>query len=185
MNFRKAVKITDDYTKLSPLREDIKLGSGRISKVDFHFPAGCAGLVGVRVLQGASQLWPLTSGEWIVSDDHTVTFSSDYLLDVRPYNLTIVGYSEDDTYPHTIYISITVDSVVDSSQPIVEAISLGVPTLANLVVSGNRELNQDTLDAMKRIEDNVVEILLEQVAEAKRTNERLYSDMSLEELVRI
>ena len=177
--------MTDDYTKLSPLRTEIKLGAGRIAKVDFHFPAGCGGLVGIRVLQGASQLWPLTSGEWIVSDDHTVTFSSDYLLDVRPYTLTIVGYSEDDTYPHTIYISMTVDSVVDPSQPIVEAITLGVPALANMVVSGNRELNQDTLNAMKRIEDKMVEILLEQVAEAKLTNDRLYSDMSLEELVRI
>jgi len=102
MYHKKAVTIPANTPKTSPIRERIILTAGVIQKVDIEFPAGCAGLVGARILHREFQLWPLTPGEYFVTDNFTITFPARFELNEEPFGLTVEAYNEDTAYDHTL-----------------------------------------------------------------------------------
>lgn len=104
------------WPKLAPLELKANLASGVVSQVMIEFPAGCAGLVGCRISRGLFQLWPLTAHEWFISDDFTVDFKEELVLDEGPCILRIEAYNEDDTYDHTLKVSFSI--VEDKPDPI-------------------------------------------------------------------
>lgn len=75
---------------------------GTIERVEFQFPAGCAGLVGIQVYDRAHQVWPSNPDVWFVSDDYVIAFNESYDLMSLPFQLELRGYNLDDTYTHTI-----------------------------------------------------------------------------------
>jgi hypothetical protein len=153
--------------------------------VSLTFPAGCSGLVGVRILRGPLQLYPLTVGEWIISDDETVHFPADFELDERPYTLTLEGYNIDEAYNHTVSVSITLEALVDPSQPVVDAISIGLPAMVVALNEKSTELTGVTVENMVVLGDKITSLLSELVQVEKEAHERLYRSLSMEELVRI
>lgn len=48
---------------------DCELGTSNVTKIQLSFPPGCAGLVGVRVEHGGTQVYPLDPGTWFILDD--------------------------------------------------------------------------------------------------------------------
>jgi len=102
MIYKVAVTVPKGTSKSDPLREEIRLTAGVIDRVEIEFPAGCAGLVGTRILHSEFQLWPLTSGEWFVTDDFTISFQEHQQFDDDPLYLTIETYNEDTAYDHTL-----------------------------------------------------------------------------------
>jgi len=102
MIYKVAVTVPKGTSKSDPLRETTRLTAGVIDRVEIEFPAGCAGLVGARVLHNEFQLWPLTSGEWFVTDDFTISFPEHREFDDDPLWLTLVAYNEDTAYDHTL-----------------------------------------------------------------------------------
>jgi len=80
----------------------LRLTRGIIRKVELVFPRGCAGLVGVRIFRGPTQIIPLNYGGYVDTDGETVTINTDIDLTVNPYEVEVRGYNEDDTYEHTI-----------------------------------------------------------------------------------
>jgi len=79
---------------------------GLVYKVEFYFPSGSAGLMGVAVFDGGFQLWPSTVGEFFRSDDETISFDDMYLKDAAPYQFDIYTYNDDDTYAHVVGVRI-------------------------------------------------------------------------------
>jgi hypothetical protein len=79
---------------------------GKINRIWVEYPKGCAGLVGFQLWRGTQQIFPLPAGNWLRSDGFTLNFAFTHLVDAEPYEVELRGYNLDDTYQHTIWISL-------------------------------------------------------------------------------
>lgn len=97
----------------------MKLCEGAITRSFVQFPSGCAGLVWVQIWLNGYQLIPWERGEWLRGDDHIIRDESRYPVTGPPRILTIYGYNEDESYPHTIQVGIEVSAseAVDGLPP--------------------------------------------------------------------
>jgi len=95
-----------DTAKTSLKKTIINVTKGLVYKVEFFFPAGSAGLMGVAVFDGLFQVWPSTVGEFFVSDDETIRFDDLFLKEAAPFELQCYTYNEDDTYEHMVGVRI-------------------------------------------------------------------------------
>jgi hypothetical protein len=91
----------------APIEQTLKLTKGTVTKVSIKFPAGCSGLVKVRVFHEEFQLVPLTKGEYVTGDDETVDAEMLYELGSRPYALKLRASSPGCQYDHTITVRVT------------------------------------------------------------------------------
>ena len=85
-----------------------KLTSGTIERVDVQFPPGCAGLVHVALTHALHQLWPSNPDGSFAADGYVISFNEDLPFKTAPYVLTLTGWSDDDTYGHTVTVRIGV-----------------------------------------------------------------------------
>jgi len=98
---------TPANTAMSNLkRTSINVTKGLVYKVEFHFPAGSAGLMGVAVLDGLYQVWPSTVGEFFATDDETISFDDLFLKDAAPFVLHCYTYNLDTVHPHAVGVRI-------------------------------------------------------------------------------
>lgn len=79
---------------------------GLVYKVEFYFPSGSAGLMGVAVFDGLYQVWPSSVGEFFIGEDHVVSFDDLYLKESAPYKFQIYTYNIDDVHGHFVSVRI-------------------------------------------------------------------------------
>jgi len=84
----------------------VHVTKGLVYKVEFYFPSGSAGLMGLAVFDGLFQVWPSTVGEFFISDDETISFDDLFLKDAAPFELQCYTYNEDVTYDHLVGVRI-------------------------------------------------------------------------------
>jgi len=124
MLFAWDISITADTKEANPKKQDLKLTSGVITKIEVKYPAGCHGMVKVKLLRWGSPLIPLTRGEWLTGDDEPVSGNYFYPLEEAPYMVKFEGCSPDTTYPHTVTVRITVlPKQVASWLPVIERLT--------------------------------------------------------------
>lgn len=87
-------------------RTRISVTKGLVYKVEFYFPSGSAGLMGVAVFDGLYQVWPSNVGEFFASDNETISFDDMYLKEAAPFELQCYTYNTDDTYDHVVGVRI-------------------------------------------------------------------------------
>jgi len=87
-------------------RTIINVTKGLVYKVEFYFPAGSAGLMGVAVFDGLYQVWPSTVGEFFKTDDETISFDDLFLKDAAPFTLQCYTYNLDTVYPHLVSVRV-------------------------------------------------------------------------------
>lgn len=108
----------------SPVEQTLKLTSGVITHIGVKFPAGCHGMVRVRLLHQTSQLVPLSRGEWVTGDDEEVPSETFFELWALPYSLRFQGCSPGTTYPHTVTVRVTVlPKAVASMLPLMDLLT--------------------------------------------------------------
>ncbi len=95
-------------SKASAVTAEVSVVEGVITEVNILFPLGCKGLVGVQVKDWQHIVWPTNPDLWLIADGETIHWSDDYELSGNPHTLTVRGYNEDDSYPHTIYFRFVV-----------------------------------------------------------------------------
>jgi len=105
-----AVTIPPSTTALNPLKVDMPLTAGDITRVMIQFPPGLLGLASIKIIDGLHQVWPSNEGASFATDSETIAWEEEYALDAAPYDLQAVAWNLDDTYPHTITVRIEVDS---------------------------------------------------------------------------
>ena len=88
----------------SPKRYKCKLTHGVIHRIEIGFPPGCAGLAGLKINEGLHQLWPTNPEGAFNTDGYTIVINEYYELYRAPYMLTLIGWNDDDTYPHTLEV---------------------------------------------------------------------------------
>lgn len=84
----------------------IHVTKGLVYKVEFYFPSGSAGMMGVAVFDGLFQVWPSSVGEFFIGEDHVVSFDDLYLKEAAPFELQCYTYNTDDTYDHAVSVRI-------------------------------------------------------------------------------
>jgi len=115
------VTVPAGRAEATPYEASLKLSSGVITAIDVKFPAGCHGLVKLRLLRAEFQLVPLTRGQWVTGDDETVPTESYYELEGTPTELKLVACSPGTTYDHTITVRVRVlPRSVASTLPLME-----------------------------------------------------------------
>ena len=124
MFFAWDVTISANTSEASPKVQILKLSKGVITGCCLKFPAGCNGMVKVRLFRHESQLVPLSRGEWVTGDDETVPTETYYELEETPAQLKLVGCSPGTQFDHTITVRITVlPKPVASMLPLIELIT--------------------------------------------------------------
>jgi hypothetical protein len=109
------ILIPADTKEAAPVRQILELPVGIITQVHIKFPAGCHGMVKVRLFRWGFQLVPLSSDEWITGDDESIPTETYYPLLATPTFLKFIGCSPDTTYPHTISVRIEVTPELDAA----------------------------------------------------------------------
>jgi hypothetical protein len=75
-----------------------------IYRFELSFPPGSSGLVGVRVLDHTTQLYPYDTGEWFTGDDELIAFDESHLIEIEPFELVILSYNADEKYSHAVQL---------------------------------------------------------------------------------
>lgn len=102
------ITIGADTPEDDPLVDWLELPKGIITHVDVKFPAGCHGMVKIRLFQESLQLIPLSEDEWVTGDDEPVPTDTYAELLSFPYKLKIKACSPDTDYDHTVTVRINV-----------------------------------------------------------------------------
>ncbi len=100
------ITTTEKTYKSSLKKTVINVTKGLVYKVEFYFPKGSAGLMGVAVFDGLYQVWPSSVGEFFIGEGQTIPFDDMYLKESAPFDFQIYTYNEDDTYPHMVSVRI-------------------------------------------------------------------------------
>jgi hypothetical protein len=86
--------------------ETVEVEANFVSSIEVRFPPGPSGLLGVRVLYGAEQIFPKPAQSFVWGDDETVYDDTIWETPAPRCTLTVEGVNLDDTYPHTAYVRI-------------------------------------------------------------------------------
>lgn len=106
MIYATSIKTEHPRAKTNLKHTVLRVTRGLVYKVEFYFPSGSAGLMGVAVFDGLFQLWPSTAGEFFASDNETIDFDDLYLKEAAPYQFDCYTYNLDDTYDHTVMVRV-------------------------------------------------------------------------------
>ena len=111
--FEQKLNVPANTPNTSPISQAIELTKGFVAKVSIRFPSGPAGLLGIAIFDGATQLWPGITATWFTGDNETIEFETEYVVPfvntgAEKYKLTAKGFNDDDTYPHTALVRIWV-----------------------------------------------------------------------------
>lgn len=79
---------------------------GLVYQVEFYFPSGSAGLMGVAVFDGLYQVWPSSVGEFFLGESQLIAFNDLYLKESPPFTFEIYTYNTDDTHGHFVSVRI-------------------------------------------------------------------------------
>lgn len=81
-----------------------------VNKINVHIPDGHKYLTHLQIKTRGKLILPEfgSSDEWLEGNnqDKTTTFSPPLVLDGPPYEITLRGWSDDDTYPHTFFVEV-------------------------------------------------------------------------------
>jgi len=96
----------------------MKVGKGRLKEVMLAFPPGCVGLAGIRLKRDGSHIFPRSPNQWYAWDNEVLKFNDDMVIDDNPLSFHIEGFNNDDSYDHTITISLTISDMQDNAFPL-------------------------------------------------------------------
>lgn len=106
MIYSKNISTPKDTAATALKRTNVVVTKGLVYKVEFYFPSGSAGLMGVAVFDGLYQIWPSTVGEFFVGEGQVISFDDMYLKENPPYSFQIFTYNTDDTHAHMVAVRI-------------------------------------------------------------------------------
>lgn len=82
---------------------------GWVKQVRITIPWGVAGLAGVRILANTAQIYPANLGAYYTGNDNTLIINDNLHLTDTFTTIEVCGYNADDTFPHTIYVGLTIE----------------------------------------------------------------------------
>lgn len=95
-----------DTAKTNLKKTVLHVTKGLVYKVEFFFPSGSAGLMGVAVFDGLYQVWPSSVGEFFVGEAQEIDFDDLYLKESAPFEFQCYTYNLDDIYEHFVSVRV-------------------------------------------------------------------------------
>jgi hypothetical protein len=108
MIFSFAINTPANTSKESKRKQELKLTRGIIHQVDILFPSGCAGLAHIAINDALHQVWPTNPEEDFYTDGEKISSKEFYNLRREPFMLNAFTWNEDDTFPHSIIVRLSV-----------------------------------------------------------------------------
>jgi hypothetical protein len=106
----------------NPVSQRVSINQGTVSFIEVHFPSGCAGLVRAAIDYNSIQLLPWNKDASLYGDNRLYKVDLNLPLAEPPYEFVVRGWSDDDTYPHTISIGIM---LIETSEKSILQLLLG------------------------------------------------------------
>jgi len=104
----KHITLTHGKTEAESTSTRFTANQGVIFRVWITFPAGCAGLVKVRVYHEGHPFIPVDQDAYISGDNYVFEYPVMYEITGAPEVITIEAWNEDDTYDHTIDVQMLI-----------------------------------------------------------------------------
>lgn len=104
MLYSKQITLSAGATEATATKTYFKVNKGVISNMWITFPAGCAGLVKMRIYSEGHPFVPVNQDNYIRGDNYTFQFPIMFEILDEPMTLTVEAWNEDATYSHTIDI---------------------------------------------------------------------------------
>lgn len=101
-----AVLVETSHKVDSPKEQVLKLTRGVIHRVEVEFPAGCQGMVYLKLLHQEHQVWPTNPDGSYNAEDYTIPIGEHYKLASEPYALKAIAWGVGCSYDHTITVRI-------------------------------------------------------------------------------
>jgi len=101
------ISISPNTPRDDPVVTGLEVVSGVVKRVWVRWRWGSANLCGCRISRWGSQLWPRTLNQWFPSSILDTTFDESYPVDAEPLEFRIEAYNLDDTYPHTLWVALS------------------------------------------------------------------------------
>jgi len=89
----------------APARAAYNLGRGLVSQCRVIIPAGHGFLTHLEIMSQGRPLY-MRGERYVTGNDNEILFDEEKTLDGPPYDLTLSGWNEDDTFPHTFYVEV-------------------------------------------------------------------------------
>ncbi len=102
MLYRYGLAIPANTPEASPTTSIVPITYGVLRGVMISFPPGAAALTHVAVRYHEKQIIPLSPGTYLAWDDVTLAWDEEIPLFWPPFELKLVGWNEDEAFPHTI-----------------------------------------------------------------------------------
>ena len=102
MLYSKQITFPANTTEATATRSKFKVNKGVISSVWVTFPAGCAGLVKLRIYHEGHPFLPVNQDNYLRGSGVTFEFPVMFEIIEEPMLLTVEGWNEDDEYDHII-----------------------------------------------------------------------------------
>jgi len=118
------ITIPANTLESAPAEYKLYITRGVITHASVKYPAGCHGMVKVRLNYQESQLIPLTRVSWLTGDDSIIPVVEYFEVKTSPTFLRFRGCSPGTTYPHTVTVTVTVlPRAVASMIPVIELLT--------------------------------------------------------------
>jgi len=108
MIYTKAITVPANTPENNRQRNYLKVSAGVLHEIEFHFPPGCENLVKTQLFLGGHPLFPSTEGQYIAGDTFPIRFKDYVKLNAGANILSFLTFNEDEFYPHTIRIRISI-----------------------------------------------------------------------------
>lgn len=102
MWYRYYLTVPRGTTTGAPVRKEIGLPEGVITKVRVRFPPGPRGQVFTAVYQGTHKMWPRGEGNYAWGDDEPIEMG-EHVRNIEGWHWILEGYAPLTSYDHTIW----------------------------------------------------------------------------------
>lgn len=103
------------------------LAQGELTNLQLIIPTGHVGLTRTVFFYQGHQIWPLVTGSFRGNGSHIIV-NPKLQIDTQPRELTIQLTNFDDSYVHTVYAIIEVDTQSGEGISVTDLIELGINT---------------------------------------------------------
>jgi len=111
------VKIPENTPETSPVVEEVEVEGAVLTRLGVLIPPGHCGLARLALAYGIRQIYPTLKGDWLRGDDETVEAVLNWRLPETPCRLRLIGWNEDEVYPHMFIVRLEVAESLEEAFP--------------------------------------------------------------------
>ena len=116
MFFQARLVIPPSTTQQEKVTAVLPVEPGMVRHIWVGFPQGCAELAHLQVFYHGWQVWPRPTDTSFAWNNFVYDFDDRYPVTAEPYEFTLRGWNEDDSYPHRIMFACIIDETPEEQE---------------------------------------------------------------------